>query len=143
MVSRLTRFVHACVAALLLAMTLGAAVSPAIADPQDRRREAPRALRARNYDRADDRARRGGSLGADWSAQQDDARRGVREGRLAPLSQILTQIRRRTPGRQLDAGLEQDHGRPVYRVRWAAWDGRRIDYIVDAESGRVLGADSR
>ena len=76
-------------------------------------------------------------------ARQDDARRGVREGRLAPLSQILSEIRRRTPGRQLDAGLESERGRPVYRVRWAALDGRRIDYIVDAESGRILWEDAR
>ena len=30
-----------------------------------------------------------------------------------------------------------------YRVRWAAVGGRRIDYIVDAESGRILWEDAR
>jgi uncharacterized membrane protein YkoI len=41
---------------------------------------------------------------------------------------VLETLRRRTPGRQLDAGLEVREGRTVYRVRWAAADGRRIDY---------------
>ncbi len=83
------------------------------------------------------------SLGADWGAQQDEARAGVRQGRYAPLAEVIARIARRTPGRQLDAGLEQARGRAVYRVRWAAADGRRIDYIVDAKTGAILGAEGR
>ena len=87
---------------------------------------------------------RADSLGADWRPRPDEARRGVREGRLAPLGRVIDQIRRRSPGRQLDAGLETDaYGRRVYRVRWAGADGRRSDYIVDAETGRVIGLDGR
>lgn len=79
------------------------------------------------------------SLGADWGQQQDQARIGVREGRLMPLGQVMDLIRRRTPGRLLDAGLEPGpDGRPAYRVRWAATGGRRIDFIVDAVSGAIL-----
>lgn len=81
------------------------------------------------------------SLGADWSAQQDQARAGVRQGRYIPLARVLSEIRRRTPGDQLDAGLEQWNGRAIYRVRWAAANGRRIDYFVDAENGAILRAD--
>lgn len=81
------------------------------------------------------------SLGAGWRQQQDEARDAVRRGRHVPLGRVLEQLRRRTPGRQLDVGLEDRAGRPVYRVRWAASDGRRIDYIVDAESGAVIRAD--
>lgn len=80
------------------------------------------------------------SLGADWGPQQDAARAGVKQGRYVPLTQVIAQIRRRTPGRQLDAGLEQSGARAVYRVRWATNDGRRIDYIVDAETGAILSA---
>jgi uncharacterized membrane protein YkoI len=54
------------------------------------------------------------------------------------LNRVLSEIRRRTPGRQLDVGLEELDGRTVYRVRWAAADGRRIDYIVDAATGAIL-----
>jgi hypothetical protein len=89
-----------------------------------------------------DRGRgRGDSLGAGWRAQQDEARDRVRGGDILPLARVLGDVRRRTPGRQLDVGLEDAGGRPVYRVRWAADDGRRIDYLVDARSGAVLRAD--
>lgn len=84
------------------------------------------------------------SLGADWRNQQDDARRAVREGRYVPLGQVIDAIRRQSPGRQLDAGIENEPGgQAVYRVRWAAADGRRVDYIVDAVTGRILRAEGR
>ncbi len=78
------------------------------------------------------------SLGAGWRQSQDEARDAVRRGRHVPLNRVLAEIRRRTPGRQLDVGLEERDGRTVYRVRWAAADGRRIDYIVDAATGAIL-----
>ncbi|AAK24731.1 hypothetical protein EIB18_14675 [Caulobacter vibrioides] len=78
--------------------------------------------------------RRPDSLGADWRQQQDQARGGVQSGRLVPLSRVIEMIGRRVPGRVLDAGLEGDN----YRVRWAAADGRRIDFIVDAQTGQIL-----
>jgi hypothetical protein len=81
------------------------------------------------------------SLGAGWGAQQDAVRAGVRQKLYVPLGQAIDSIRRRGPGRELDAGLEQWDGRPAYRVRWAEPDGRRIDYMVDAETGAILGVD--
>jgi uncharacterized membrane protein YkoI len=80
------------------------------------------------------------SLGADWGAQQNEAREGVRHGRYAPLGQVIREINKRDPGYELDAGIEQQGGRAVYRVRWASSHGRRIDYIVDALSGAILRA---
>jgi uncharacterized membrane protein YkoI len=74
------------------------------------------------------------SLGADWRAQSDQARGGVQSGQLVPLSRVIEMIGRRVPGRVLDAGLEGS----TYRVRWAAADGRRIDFIVDARTGQIL-----
>ena len=84
-------------------------------------------------------ARGPNSLGADWRDQQDEARFGVREGRLAPLGRVIDGIGRRTPGRQLDSGIEYMGGRAVYRVRWMTHDGRRIDYLVDAATGTIMG----
>jgi uncharacterized membrane protein YkoI len=81
------------------------------------------------------------SLGAGWRQQQGEAREAVQSGRAIPLGRVMEQIRRRTPGRPLDAGMEQSGSRAVYRVRWAAEDGRRIDYIVDVETGAILRAD--
>ena len=78
------------------------------------------------------------SLGADWRLQQDEARQGVRDHHLMPLGQVIEQVRVRTPGRQLDAGLEYQGERPIYRVRWMTKDGRRIDYLIDAVTGAIL-----
>jgi hypothetical protein len=82
----------------------------------------------------------GRGFGGNWGAEQDEVRRAVREGRHIPLGQAIEAVRRRAPGRELDAGLEAGpNGRSVYRLRWAGQNGRRQDYIVDAGTGAVLG----
>jgi uncharacterized membrane protein YkoI len=79
------------------------------------------------------------SLGADWRQQQGEARQKVKDGSHVSLEKVVEEIRRRTPGRLLDAGLEtESDGRAVYRVRWARADGRRIDFMVDAGTGAIL-----
>jgi uncharacterized membrane protein YkoI len=83
----------------------------------------------------------GDSLGANWGAQQDEARAAVRQGKLIPLGRAIEIVRHRSPGRQLDAGLEQWNAKPVYRIRWVGPHGRRVDYIVDAVSGAILAAN--
>ena len=84
-------------------------------------------------------APRGDSLGADWREQQGEARAKVLQGRHVPLDRVIAEIRRKTPGRLLDTGIEQGPGgRSVYRVRWATTGGRRIDFLVDAESGAIV-----
>jgi hypothetical protein len=83
--------------------------------------------------------RRPNSLGPDWALQQDEARRGVRQHQLVPLGRVIAQIGVRTPGRQLDTGLEYQDGRAIYRVRWMTRDGRRVDYLIDAATGAILG----
>ena len=85
--------------------------------------------------------RKPNSLGADWRLQQDEARQGVRDHHLMPLGRVIEQVRVRTPGRQLDTGLEYQDGRAVYRVRWMTRDGRRVDYLIDAATGAILGGD--
>jgi hypothetical protein len=86
----------------------------------------------------------GNSLGEGWSEQQNAARAGVRSGQLRPMGGVLSELRRRQPGRPLDAGIEQlADGREVYRVRWAAANGRRIDFIVDARTGAILAEEGR
>jgi uncharacterized membrane protein YkoI len=65
---------------------------------------------------------------------------GVRQGRIIPLSRVVQNLQRLRPGRVLDAGLETGpDGRAAYRVRWAAAGGRRIDFIIDAETGAIIG----
>jgi len=81
----------------------------------------------------------GSPPGPDWRQQQEAARSGVRRGEFAPLGQVIARIHERTPGRQLDTGLEYQGGRAVYRVRWMTARGRRVDFLVDAASGAILG----
>lgn len=89
------------------------------------------------------RSRYGNSLGEYYGDQQDEAREGVRQG-FRSMRTVMDDLRRRTPGRLLDAGLEQGpDGRPVYRVRWGAANGRRIDYIIDARTGAILEAEGQ
>lgn len=82
--------------------------------------------------------RRANSLGADWREQQEEARSGVRQGQMAPLGSVIAGIGHRSSGRPLDAGIEYQGSRAVYRVRWLTNDGRRVDYLVDAATGRIL-----
>ncbi len=78
------------------------------------------------------------AFGGQWRDQQEFLRQGVRQGQLAPLGRVIGSIRQRTPGRQLDAGLEYQGARLVYRVRWITDQGRRVDYIIDAETGAIV-----
>ena len=130
-------------AALMLSTAL-----PAVAQAQEcPKGPAGKACReARQSGQGGDRDRypgggRGNSLGDGWAPREDDAREGVRDGRLAPLESVIRNIARSTPGRLLDAGLEDQGGRPIYRVRWQAANGQRIDFIVDARSGAIIGRD--
>ena len=84
------------------------------------------------------------SLREGYHDQQDEARDGVRNGELMSPGQIIPQLRQRYPGRILDAGIEEgSDGRTVYRIRWAAENGRRMDIIVDARTGAVLGTEGQ
>lgn len=70
--------------------------------------------------------------------EQDEARNGVRSG-WASMGEIVRRLERTHAGRMLDANLGQGpNGQPVYRVIWAGADGRRTDYIVDAQTGAIL-----
>ncbi len=63
---------------------------------------------------------------------------GAYGGRMASLGWVVESIDRRSPGRVLDARVEDLGGRPVYRVIWLTVHGRRMEYTVDAATGAVL-----
>ena len=70
----------------------------------------------------------------------DDAREGVRKGEFVPLSTVLSTIRKKYPGKQLDTH-QVDFGPrnvPCYDIRWLTPDGRRLDIMVNAKTGRIL-----
>ena len=121
--------------ASLLACAAIAAFTPAVASAAPP--TAQLVLAQRDRDRDGEWRGRGGG----WRGPDSRGGRGFREGRRAPLQQVLRSIESRTPGRLLDASVQDRDGRQVYRVRWAGDDGRRLDYLVDAESGRILSAE--
>jgi uncharacterized membrane protein YkoI len=63
---------------------------------------------------------------------------GARGPRMASLGWVIETLQRRSPGRQLDAEVGYLDDRPVYHILWITDRGRRMDYVVDAETGAVL-----
>jgi len=78
------------------------------------------------------------SLGAGRD-DQDQARAAVRAGRQMPLARVIQMIQARTPGQLLNASTADEGGKPVYRVQWRQQNGRVVVFIVDAETGAMLG----
>lgn len=91
---------------------------------------APAAALAQDHGRSSYGAGRG---------DQEQAREGVRAGRQAPLSRVLAMIASRTPGRHLNTTQGEAGGRSAYFVQWQKPDGRVVIFVVDAESGSILG----
>ncbi|MEO8113734.1 MAG: hypothetical protein ABI655_05105 [Phenylobacterium sp.] len=60
-------------------------------------------------------------------------------GRLVPLSRVLAMIAQRTPGRHLNTTQGESGGRPAYFVQWQTPEGRVVVFVVDAESGQIIG----
>ena len=87
---------------------------------------------AQAADRSDgDRDHGGGRRGA-MAMPQSQNRPGAYSSPITSLGEVIGALERRSPGRQLDSGLEHMGGREVYRVRWLTQDGRRIvDSLVD------------
>lgn len=68
---------------------------------------------------------------------QDRAREA--RGRQIPLSRVLAMLASRYPGRHLNTTLGDQGGRPAYYVQWQMADGRVVVFVVDAETGQVVG----
>jgi uncharacterized membrane protein YkoI len=60
-------------------------------------------------------------------------------GRQAPLSRVLAMIAQHQPGRHLNTTIGDAGGRPAYFVQWQTPDGRVVIFVVDAESGQIIG----
>lgn len=60
-------------------------------------------------------------------------------GRQAPLSRVLATIAQRQPGRHLNTTMGEAGGKPAYFVQWQLADGRVVIFVVDAESGQIIG----
>ena len=57
----------------------------------------------------------------------------------APLGQVLRNLAARYPGRHLNTTMGDHGGRQAYFVQWQMENGRVVVFVVDAESGQVIG----
>ena len=76
---------------------------------------------------------------APMAVQAQDVGPQAQAGRQAPLSRVLATIAARQPGRHLNTTMGESGGRPAYFVQWQLPDGRVVIFVVDAESGQILG----
>jgi hypothetical protein len=68
----------------------------------------------------------------------DCALRALAEGRAKPLSEILPPIEKELGGNAIDVELEHCSGRIVYEIKLLRPDGRLIEAVVDAQTGKRI-----
>ncbi|MET0545808.1 MAG: PepSY domain-containing protein [Caulobacterales bacterium] len=77
-----------------------------------------------------------------WRGDQFDASREgntvERQQQRVPLRDVVRSIKQRQGGQFLDASIVNRGGGECYVVKWVTDDGRRIDFLVDAQSGAIL-----
>jgi uncharacterized membrane protein YkoI len=79
------------------------------------------------------------ALAAPLAAAAQPQGAAAEAGRQVPLSRVLAMIAQREPGRHLNTTMGEAGGRPAYYVQWQKKDGRVVIYVVDAESGQIIG----
>lgn len=70
------------------------------------------------------------------------AQETAQAGRQAPqvsLSRVLAMLAQRYPGKQLNTTMGQSGGRATYVIQWQLADGRIVVFVVDAETGQMIG----
>jgi uncharacterized membrane protein YkoI len=130
---------------LIIAAAMLALSVPQAASAQKARDLIEQVLQAQAQGRGNDRGdrgrrnddgegRRGPPSGESWrpSAQQP-----VREISMSQAIRIVEQ--RAGPGHHLDGSREDRGGRTVYRIQWVTDRGERRDYVVDGQTGAVIG----
>ncbi|HAE28597.1 MAG TPA: hypothetical protein DCG58_15640 [Hyphomonas adhaerens] len=77
----------------------------------------------------------------DWMNQfsPGQARDSRNQGRTVPLSQIFNSLKRQYGGYQLGADLyDRGNGKAVYEIDWMTKNGRKMHFVVDAQTGAIL-----
>lgn len=76
-----------------------------------------------------------------WSS--GEAREAVEEGKNVPLSKIFRKLKSEYGGYQLGAELFSSRGGAEYKIDWMTGDGRKMQFRVDARTGRIIGRQGR
>ena len=66
------------------------------------------------------------------------AKRLLSEGRIKPLSEIISGVQAKVPGEMLEVQLELDDGNYVYELKLLRPDGKVQEVEADAASGNIL-----
>ena len=77
-----------------------------------------------------------GRYGNSFSAEQAKSARD--KGDIVSLKTIFDNLRKRYGGYQLDAELFNENGQPVYVIDWQTEKGERVQFRINARTGRVL-----
>tara|TARA_R110000772_G_scaffold267976_3_gene393738 strand:- start:7021 stop:7323 length:303 start_codon:yes stop_codon:yes gene_type:complete len=73
----------------------------------------------------------------------DRARRALEEGRILPLTDILSRAEAAYPGHLIEAELEEKDGVLVYEIKILTFGGRVMKLYYDAGTGALLKAKGR
>ena len=77
----------------------------------------------------------------DWANQfsPGQARDSRSQGKTVPLSQIFQNLKGQYGGYQLRADLfARPDGKTEYHIDWITGDGRKMRFVVGAQTGRIL-----
>jgi uncharacterized membrane protein YkoI len=66
------------------------------------------------------------------------AKKLLSDGRIRPLSEILTAVNAKIPGQMLDVELERENGVYVYEFKLLRPDGKVQEVEADASTGNIL-----
>ena len=124
------------IVSILAAGALGLSV-PQIASAQSARDLLGQVLQAqaRDHGRGNDNDdRRRPPPGESW---RPSSQAPVRDISMSQAIRIVEQTA--GPGHHLDGSREDRGGRTVYRIQWVTERGERRDYLVDGQTGAVIG----
>ena len=82
-------------------------------------------------------------IGQGWSQSfsPDQARDAVNNGDIIPLRDIFRMLKQRFGGSQLGAELfSKPGGGSEYHVDWLTRDGRKMQFVIDAQSGNITSS---
>ncbi|MFV0681313.1 MAG: PepSY domain-containing protein [Ottowia sp.] len=78
-----------------------------------------------------------------WADEQDQVRHAVSQGQYKPLTQIVTELSKRHPGRVLDVETKRGpQGALRYEITIADPQGHRQELLVDAATGQVIAQEA-
>jgi hypothetical protein len=75
-------------------------------------------------------------LGQRFDAEQPRERASDRQR--TPLLEVVQRLERRVGGQMLDARVVESGQGEMYVIKWLTDDGRKIEFLVDAQTGAIL-----